>query len=65
MKKQKKNIQEKSVYVVAVGGYNGPQSEHIFKNEFDAIEFYSKVKFVLDLLNDDWSYVLLKKEEDV
>lgn len=51
------------VYIVCLGGYNGLQSEHTFKDEYSAIEFYSKVKFVIDLLNDDWSYVILRKEE--
>ena len=59
----KKKQPKETVYIVSLGGYNGPQSEHTFKDEHSAIEFYSKVKFVIDLLNDDWSYVLLRKEE--
>lgn len=40
------------------------KSEHIFTCEFQAQEFYEKIKFALEILQNDWYYVCLVKEEN-
>lgn len=62
MKKSKKPKEVR--YIVTIhDGQIGGRSIHTFRDEYAANEFYNKMKFALDVLNDDWYFVSINKEE--
>lgn len=56
MKKSKKQKEVKYIVIIHDGTIGG-RSQHIFKDEYAANEFFNKIKFALEVLNDDWYYV--------
>lgn len=64
MKKKKSKQVRYLVIITDSSSYGtGPRSVHSFRDEYGAKEFFDKIKFALDILNDDWYYVTLEKVE--
>lgn len=62
MKKSKKPKEVK--YIVTIhDGTPGGRSTHVFREEYAANEFFNKMKFAIDILNDDWYFVSMDTEE--
>jgi len=65
MKKNKKEKKIKTVYTVSVYGYNGKVSGHIFMEEQKAWEFYTKLKFSLDVIDDEYLFVSFPQAQEI
>lgn len=62
MKKTKKT---KKIYVVEIFNGSGKCSEHAFSCAHRAWEFYSKIKFALDIIDDEYIWLSLPVEKEI
>ena len=61
----KKNKKTKTVYVVQVCDVIEKRSEHSFVCKRKAWDFYSKLKFALEIFEDDFNWVCEPKSLEV
>lgn len=62
MKKTKKT---KKIYLVEIFNGNGKASEHAFGCTHKAWDFYNKIKFALDIIDDDFLWVTPPTEKEI